>query len=151
MRSFNLADLFEVVVDACPDRVALVTPTGRLTYGELRAAPVHGGGQWITWITFTTGGTVVLWTDRHFDARGALEPAARERTQILMLVGNAMAQPIVEELVAGSYDLEVFAFGSGGAPAVGRGEGAAAGGGAGRVRLRQSWWVGDGGDGGLGG
>nr|BFE78580.1 hypothetical protein GCM10020093_011810 [Planobispora longispora] len=40
-RSFNLADLFEVVADACPDRVALVAsggpPDRRLTYAELDA------------------------------------------------------------------------------------------------------------------
>ncbi|MFF7247965.1 acyl-CoA synthetase [Embleya sp. NPDC008237] len=34
-RVFNLADLFEVVVDACPDRLALVAGEVRLTYREL--------------------------------------------------------------------------------------------------------------------
>ena len=83
---------------------------------QVHAPLMHGGGQWITWITLTTGGTVILWTGRSFDARRTLELAVRERTQILMLVGNGMALPIAEELSARPYDLEVFAFGSGGAP-----------------------------------
>ncbi|WP_329522247.1 MULTISPECIES: AMP-binding protein [Thermomonosporaceae] len=84
---------------------------------QVHAPLMHGGGQWITWITLTTGGTVVLWTGQHFDARGALELAARERSQILMLVGNGMAAPVAAELATGAHrDLAVFAFGSGGAP-----------------------------------
>ena len=34
-RTFNLADLFEVVADACPERLALVAGEVRLTYDEL--------------------------------------------------------------------------------------------------------------------
>ncbi|MEU5877496.1 AMP-binding protein [Spirillospora sp. NPDC047279] len=84
---------------------------------QVHAPLMHGGGQWISWITLTTGGTVVLWTGRRFDARAALALAARERSQILMLVGNGMAQPIADELATGVHeDLAVFAFGSGGAP-----------------------------------
>ncbi|MBO2448234.1 AMP-binding protein [Actinomadura barringtoniae] len=84
---------------------------------QVHAPLMHGGGQWITWITLTTGGTVVLWSERHFNAARALELAVRERSQILMLVGNGMAQPIADELAARQWPgLEVFAFGSGGAP-----------------------------------
>ena len=36
-RSFNLADLFEIVADTVPDRVALVAGDRRLTYAELDA------------------------------------------------------------------------------------------------------------------
>ena len=34
-RQFNLADLFEVVVDTVPDRLALVAGDRRLTYRQL--------------------------------------------------------------------------------------------------------------------
>jgi len=37
MPSFNLADLFEIVADAVPDRLALVAGDVRLTYAELEA------------------------------------------------------------------------------------------------------------------
>ncbi|MFC6884043.1 MULTISPECIES: AMP-binding protein [Actinomadura] len=84
---------------------------------QVHAPLMHGGGQWITWITLTTGGTVVLWTGRRFDARGALDLAERERSQIMMVVGNGMAAPIADELEREPRaGLEVFAFGSGGAP-----------------------------------
>ncbi len=36
-RQFNLADLFEIVVDTVPDRLALVAGTVRLTYAGLDA------------------------------------------------------------------------------------------------------------------
>ena len=36
-RQFNLADLFEIVVDTVPDRLALVAGDVRLTYRELDA------------------------------------------------------------------------------------------------------------------
>jgi len=35
MTTFNLAELYESVADAVPDRLAIVTPARRLTYGEL--------------------------------------------------------------------------------------------------------------------
>ena len=35
VRQFNLADLFEVVVDTVPDRLALVAGPTRLTYRQL--------------------------------------------------------------------------------------------------------------------
>ncbi|MBW8483988.1 AMP-binding protein [Actinomadura parmotrematis] len=97
---------------ACRDRDGLRT--------QVHAPLMHGGGQWITWITLTTGGTVVLWTGARFDAAAALDLAVRERSQILMLVGNGMAAPIADVLDAagpgGIPGLAVFAFGSGGAP-----------------------------------
>jgi acyl-CoA synthetase (AMP-forming)/AMP-acid ligase II len=37
MRSFNLADLFELVADTVPDRLALVAGSVRLSYAELDA------------------------------------------------------------------------------------------------------------------
>ena len=35
MAGFNLADLFELVADAVPDRLAVVQGTRRVTYAEL--------------------------------------------------------------------------------------------------------------------
>ncbi|MGK5552131.1 AMP-binding protein [Actinomadura kijaniata] len=94
---------------ACADREPL-----RM---QVHAPLMHGGGQWSTWITLTTGGTVVLWTGRRFDAAAALRLAERERSQILMLVGDGMARPVADELATGRHPgLAVFAFGSGGAP-----------------------------------
>ncbi|MBO2457990.1 AMP-binding protein [Actinomadura violacea] len=84
---------------------------------QVHAPLMHGGGQWMTLISLTTGGTAILWTGRHFDARAALELAAREHSQVFMLVGNGMAGPVADELATGAHrDLEIVGFGSGGAP-----------------------------------
>ena len=61
-RQFNLADLFEVVVDTVPDRLALVAGARRLTYRQLderanrfahylgarASAPAPTSGYWPT-------------------------------------------------------------------------------------------------------
>src|SRR5699024_8630765 len=54
-----------------------------------------------------------------FDAAAALRLAEREGSHILMIVGNAMAAPLTDEIAArpDEYDLStVVAIGSGGAP-----------------------------------
>ena len=79
---------------------------------------MHGGGQWITFITFFAGGTVVLWTGRHFDPHEAWRIVERERATGVMVVGDAMARPLGEALAepGSSYDTStVFTIGSGGA------------------------------------
>src|SRR5438128_4083224 len=79
---------------------------------------MHGGGQWVTFITFSTAGPVVLYTGRRYDADEIWRIVARERANSLMVVGDAMARPLAEVLVArdDSLDLSALAaIGSGGA------------------------------------
>ena len=81
------------------------------------APMMHGGGQWVTFITFTTAGTVVLYTGRRYDADEIWRIAARERANSVMVVGDAMARPLAEAL-DGRADLDLSALaaiGSGGA------------------------------------
>jgi fatty-acyl-CoA synthase len=87
---------------------------------SLVTAPLmHGGGQWVTFITFTTAGTLVLWTGRRYDAAEIWRLAARERVNSVMLVGDAMARPLAEALegaAGANLDLSALvAIGSGGA------------------------------------
>ncbi|GAA4090946.1 AMP-binding protein [Nonomuraea soli] len=83
---------------------------------QVHAPLMHGNGQWSTWICFSAGGTVILWTERHFDAVRVLELAVRERSQVLSFAGDGMAHPVADELVRRPYPLEVFSIGSGGSP-----------------------------------
>jgi fatty-acyl-CoA synthase len=79
---------------------------------------MHGGGQWVTLITFTTAGTVVLYTGHRYDAGEIWRIAARERANSVMVVGDAMARPLAEALSGhdGGLDLSALAvIGSGGA------------------------------------
>ena len=79
---------------------------------------MHGGGQWMTFITFFAGGTVVLWTGHHFDPHEVWRIVERERANGVMVVGDAMARPLAEALAepGASHDPStVFSIGSGGA------------------------------------
>ncbi len=84
----------------------------------VNAPMMHGGGQWVTFITLYAGGTVVLNTQRHFDPGEVWRIVERERCTGVMVVGDAMGRPLAEALAApgASYDTSsVVVVGSGGA------------------------------------
>ena len=88
------------------------------TIPMVNAPLMHGGGQWMAFITFFGGGTVVLNCDRHFDPDRIWRMVKRERCNSVMVVGDAMARPLAEALAApgASYDTSsVIMVGSGGA------------------------------------
>jgi fatty-acyl-CoA synthase len=82
-------------------------------------APVmHGAAQWAVCITLFGGGTVVLYTDHHFDPQQVWRLVERERCVTITVVGDAMARPLAEALAepGSSYDASsVAVIGSGGA------------------------------------
>lgn len=97
---------------------------GRVLPEEYRMVPIvnapmmHGGGQWMSFITFFGGGTMVLYTGRSFDADAIWRTVERERCNQVMVVGDAMARPLAEALAAPGafYDVSsVMVIGSGGA------------------------------------
>jgi acyl-CoA synthetase (AMP-forming)/AMP-acid ligase II len=59
---------------------------------------MHGGAQWVALQTLLNGGALVLDVDRHFDAANALRLLADERVELTMLIGDATARPIADEL-----------------------------------------------------
>ncbi len=90
--------------------------------GELRAllAPpfMHGAGHWMSFRTWHTGGTVFVQ-----DSPDRLDPVdvwslvERERLNFLLIVGDAFARPLLDELDRGTYDLSSLTVVlSGGAP-----------------------------------
>ncbi len=83
----------------------------------LPTAPfIHGAAQWAAWIGLFTGGKLVLQPGKSFSAQRVCELCAEEQVTTLLLVGDAMARPIVEALEAGSYDMSsVIAVASSGA------------------------------------
>ena len=72
------------------------------------APMMHGGGQWVTFITFTTAGTLVLYTGRRYDAEEIWRISAREGANSVMVVGDAMARPLAEAL-GSAADLDLSA------------------------------------------
>jgi 3-oxocholest-4-en-26-oate---CoA ligase len=70
---------------------------------KLCVAPlIHGSAQWTTLMSFFTGDTVVLLS--HFDPDEVWRAVERHKVNVLVVVGDAMARPLIDALVAGGYD-----------------------------------------------
>jgi 3-oxocholest-4-en-26-oate---CoA ligase len=82
----------------------------------LALAPLmHGNAQWTMFISLFGGNTVVLYSDRRFDADSVWDLVEREQINTISLVGDAMARPLVDALVQRSVPPSLFAVVSGGA------------------------------------
>ncbi len=91
-----------------PDRIGEFVTTGTGITRRLPLCPlIHGGAQWIALTALLTGGTCLLSVDPSFDAASALRFAADERAEFLMIIGDAVARPLADELerAGGRYDL----------------------------------------------
>ena len=90
--------------------------------GTLRAllAPpfMHGAAHWMSFRTWNMGGTVFIQdhTD-HFDAHDVWSTVERERCNFLLIVGDAFARPLLDDLDVHTYDLSsLTVLLTGGAP-----------------------------------
>jgi acyl-CoA synthetase (AMP-forming)/AMP-acid ligase II len=61
---------------------------------------MHASGQWSALGTLLAGGTVVIYTERSIDMSRVLRLVERERVVMLTLVGDASAQPLLDEIEA---------------------------------------------------
>jgi fatty-acyl-CoA synthase len=79
---------------------------------------MHVAAQWTVFLAASMGATVVLHDDRtRFDAPTILGTAARERANMMTIIGDAYARPLIEELRRTPYDLSALAvLGTGGTP-----------------------------------
>ncbi|MDN5895805.1 MAG: AMP-binding protein, partial [Nocardioides sp.] len=80
---------------------------------------MHGGSQWILGNCLVAGSTFVLYTEPSFDPHKMLDLAASAKVQMLAVLGDAMARPIAEALLAepDRWDTsELFAISNGAAP-----------------------------------
>jgi acyl-CoA synthetase (AMP-forming)/AMP-acid ligase II len=78
---------------------------------------IHGAAQWAVMTALTTGQTIVFGSvvDR-LDAEEVVRTIDRERVQVAMVVGDAMARPLVTAVEAGVADVSSLAVvGNGGA------------------------------------
>jgi len=79
---------------------------------------MHGAAQWAAFIAMGMGGTIVLpdAVDR-LDAPSVLRTIEREQVNLVTVVGDAIARPLMEEMETGRYDLRsLIGVGNGGAP-----------------------------------
>lgn len=78
--------------------------------GTLRSLPappfMHGAGHWIAFRTWTDGGCVFVQSqpDR-LDPGDIWSTVERERASFLLIVGDAFARPLLDELERTTYDL----------------------------------------------
>ena len=70
---------------------------------KLCAAPlIHGSAQWTALMSFFTGDTVVLLSQ--FDPDEVWRAVQRHKVNVLVMVGDAMARPLIEAFAGGGYD-----------------------------------------------
>jgi fatty-acyl-CoA synthase len=92
------------------------------TEGGLRAvlAPpfMHGAGHWMSFLTFHRGGTVFIQSHpERLDPVDIWSLIEREKVAFLLIVGDAFARPLLDELDRNTYDLSsLTVLLSGGAP-----------------------------------
>lgn len=83
----------------------------RLTAPGTRSLPacpiMHGTGQWSSFQTMNLGGCIVTLTSRRFDASELWRTVADKQANVVVIVGDAFAKPMLEELDrhADAYDL----------------------------------------------
>ncbi|MBW2267357.1 MAG: acyl-CoA synthetase [Deltaproteobacteria bacterium] len=92
---------------------------GGLAIKALVGPPLmHGAAQWGAFINLGMGSTLLFTNEvKRFDAAQALDLIEREKALSLTIVGDAFAQPLLDELRKGGRDLSsLFVIASGGAP-----------------------------------
>ncbi|MFM7225495.1 MAG: acyl-CoA synthetase [Actinomycetota bacterium] len=83
---------------------------------SMALAPLmHGNAQWTAFVALFGGNTIVLNTSRRFDANEIWSLVDREQVNVLSLVGDAMARPLVDALADRPAPTSLFALVSGGA------------------------------------
>jgi acyl-CoA synthetase (AMP-forming)/AMP-acid ligase II len=87
---------------------------GKVTGGMVRlclAPLIHGNAQWAGLMALFGGDTVVLLPQ--FDPVEVWKAVERRKVNVVVLIGDAMARPMIEAFTAGSYDVSsVFAISS---------------------------------------
>lgn len=101
------AETLDDFISAATGRRALIAPPF-----------MHGAGHWVAFGTWNSGGTVFIPSvpDR-LDAADIWSIVERERIDFVLIVGDAFARPLVDELDRKTYDLSsLTVLLSGGAP-----------------------------------
>ncbi len=92
------------------DGAELAARAGRGGTRILAAPPfMHAAGQWIALNGLCAGNTLIIQdTVRTFVAAEVLATIGRERVNLLSVVGDAFARPLLEAINGGGYDLETL-------------------------------------------
>jgi len=89
------------------DLDVIVAAAVKGAFRSMPTAPLMHAAHWSAFDALHAGNTVVLQDQtKRLDAASILGTAARERVHLIQIIGDAFARPLVDELEAGSYDLE---------------------------------------------
>jgi acyl-CoA synthetase (AMP-forming)/AMP-acid ligase II len=78
---------------------AMTAKTANPPMTSLAIAPLmHGASQWATLGGVFVGNKVCLYSEPHFDAAKVWEIVERERVNVMMVTGDAMARPLADDL-----------------------------------------------------
>jgi fatty-acyl-CoA synthase len=118
--SWRQADIFVSGMggseDTTPDSLVATAARGMGTW--FAASPLmHAAAQWTAFVCLHGGGTVILHDDRHrFDAEKIITTVSREHVNLMSIVGDAYARPLVAALERNPLDLaSLLVIGTGGA------------------------------------
>jgi fatty-acyl-CoA synthase len=101
-----------------PEELAEFVPHGPPLVFFPVAPMMHGAAMWATLISLLSGHTVVVNDEKRFDPEHIWDVAVRDGVNILSVVGDAMALPLIRALEQhpGRWNLQrLVTFGSGGA------------------------------------
>jgi fatty-acyl-CoA synthase len=106
------ADFLAACLGVASTTEELVAAAGRRGLRSLPAPPfMHGAAHWNAVSTWLAGGTVVIQGDPvRFDPVDLLDTAEAEQVSSLLIVGDAFARPLVDELEARPRPLEHLRF-----------------------------------------
>ena len=77
---------------------------------------MHGAAQWAGFMMLNAGSTLIMPTSHNLDPVEVWQTVEREGVMSIVVVGDAMARPLLEELKVGEYDTSsMFVLGNGGA------------------------------------
>ncbi len=101
---------------------AFVPETGAGRRALLAPPFMHGAGHWVSFGTWNVGGTVVVQSaPERLDPVDIWSLIERERVDFLLIVGDAFARPLLDELARRTYDVSsLTVLLSGGAPLAAR-------------------------------
>lgn len=95
-----------------PEELAEIALSGDFLMTIVIAPPfIHGTAQFAAWISFFAGGKVAVRSARSFDPAAMARLGSDEKATAMVLVGDAMCIPFVDELRAnpGKYDFSELA------------------------------------------
>ena len=101
-----------------PEELAALVPAGPPTRFFAIAPMMHGAANWSALISLFAGHTVVVNDQTHFQAEHIWDVVDRDQVNIMAVVGDAMALPLVQALEShpGRWKLNsLYVFGNGGA------------------------------------